>query len=166
MEHFISSAFTTPSQSVPPYSEPGDVDLNKVLEQALTAAYNIIEPQRIIIRCDRLPVLQGNQPHFDKLFDHIMQLVLSEPSAGNRQFLYVRCEEEEMDKEDLPVSGHNKTYIIQFHSNIILYAYWQIAYQPILSDCEQIAKTYGGSFTYTQLNSGSLFTLRLAGKPL
>lgn len=167
MEHFHPSGFNMPQQSVPPYSEDcTNVDLNQILQQALSIAKDIVEPHRIIIRCDSLPTVFGNPYQFKRLFTGILQLVLSDSLSGSRQFLYVRCEEEVMDKDVLSASGCDKTYIIQFHSNIILDAYWQTAYRPILADCEQIAKTYSGNLAYTQLNSGSLFTLRLAGKSL
>lgn len=168
MEHTIPSAFNTPQPFVPPYSDTvyEEVELSKTLHQALLKIQGVIESHRIIIRCEQLPVLRGNSDHFKKLFDVILSLVLSEPPAGSKQFLYVKCEEEEIAEDVLVLSGHHKTYIIHFHSNILLGAFWPTAYQHLITECEQIAKTYSGSFSYTHLNSGSLFTLRLSGKPL
>ena len=163
---FDVSSYQNELQGGKPVSVKEPVDLNKALHLALNSVQGVIETSQIIIRCDQLPVTEGNAADFQRLFNTVMQLVLSQSPVGSKQFLYIKCEEEEVEKEVMAVLGDTKFYIIQFHSNIVLGTYWQAAYRAPLSDCEQIAKTYNGSFAYAHLHSGSLFTLRLPAKSL
>jgi len=169
MNHIIPSALNNPSSNhLPvPNGEPVEVaDLNYILKQALLKIKDVMEGHSIIMRCDQLPVIEGRQQDFLKLFQTIMQFVLSRPPVASKQFLYIKCEEEELAKEVMDLSGPAKTYIIQFYTNTSFDAYWQAGQQPLLAQCEQIANSYSGSFAYTQFNSGCLFTLRLSGKPI
>ncbi len=170
MEHLMPSFDNVSpiNQTIKKYTEgkvaKDIVSLNILLQSALANTKQAIETHRIIVRCDELPTIEGDKQALEKLLNTIVDLIVSYPPVGIKQFLYVQCKEEEQSAYSV-ING-TKHYTFQFHTNIALDNYWQITHQPELKECELIAEKHNGRFIINNIESGCLFTLQLSGKPL
>lgn len=153
---------------IPPQNSPGvalAVDLNEIL-QAVCNRYIIEQGKDFILRFENLPLVQGSEQVFQKLFDSIASMVLNHPPYKSKLFLYVACKEQIEDEiMDLRLTDAIRLYKIDFYSNIITDQQWIEQYGSTLNECDLIARQSSGSFTFFPIcNTGCLFSISLPGK--
>lgn len=153
---------------IPPQNSPGialPVDLNEIL-QAVCNRYIIEQGKDFILRFENLPLVQGSEQVFQKLFDSIASMVLNHPPYRSKLFLYVTCKEEmEGDVMDLRLAGDIRLYKIDFYTNITTDEKWIEQYSSTINECDLIARQSSGSFSFFPIcNTGCLFSISLPGK--
>ena len=139
------------------------VNTNAVLQKVLQRL-NPEDRSKIALRCDDLPVLEGTEEDFEKVFSGLLQLILKNKPNGAKLFLHIHCTEEEIDPQ---TPKGLKQFSIQFNTNIIPCADWLQKRDQQFNEVAGIVQKNRGSLLLNQLkNSGCLFSVSLPGKTL
>ena len=154
-------------QSVPPAPERTVaagrklVNTNAVLQRTLQRL-SAEERSTIALRCDELPVLEGNEEDFESVFSGLLQLILQEKKNLATLFLHIHCTSEEIDPK---AQQGLKQISIQFNTNVTPCADWLEQNDQQFNEVAGILQTYGGNLLLNQLkNSGCTFSVSLPGK--
>lgn len=148
----------------PGFSETSSTDLNEVMQQSLQQFQSGTRNLNVIVRCERLPVIEADQKAIAKVFDSLVQMISNHPPPGSKLYLYVDCEEErqQQDPETLYVG---KRFFIRFHTNITTSEEWKAEYCRVLEECALTLQQFGAGFTVNEIkNTGCLFSISLSGK--
>jgi light-regulated signal transduction histidine kinase (bacteriophytochrome) len=139
------------------------LDLNKLVSEALQQLQASIQRSNVIVRCEQLPVTEGNEAALLRLFHDLIQLIIQHPPVGSKLFLYIDCATSQGD--DLIQTTDNRFYTIKFHTNIATSDEWRVSHQDVLSKCQQVLTEHHGEFAFRTTNSsGCLFSITLPGK--
>jgi signal transduction histidine kinase len=71
------------------YSE--QIQLNEIMQYSLQRLQQQKKNLDIIVRCQSLPTIEADKKNIVKVFDHLVQMIVSYPPTGTRLFLYVDC---------------------------------------------------------------------------
>jgi hypothetical protein len=119
----------------------------------------------IIIRCETLPVIEGDKKNIVRVFEDIVQMIISHSPTGARLFLYVNCEEENKEAINPELVKTNKRYKVNFHTNISTDEVWKTAHEKTIAGCKALLAQYGAGFTVNEVKlTGCLFSISLLGK--
>ncbi|MDB5251010.1 MAG: hypothetical protein JWP27_179 [Flaviaesturariibacter sp.] len=150
----------------PPQGAPGVtgatsvVDLNTVLQTVLEHRQEKLHGLQAILRCDRLPVVHGEEPAWLVMLTRLTDIVLDRPPVASKLFLYIRCEPEKGSPEE-----SERRYAISFHTNCSSDSSLEIHHAAALQECGAVCHAAGGTFSYYFLSpSRCLFTLTIPGK--
>jgi hypothetical protein len=138
-----------------------EVNGNSVLQrllQQLTAE----ERREMILRCDELPLLQGNEEEIQTLFSDLLQMILHKKGSVPRLFLHIHCKAE---AQEPPTMAGRTLYTVQFNSNIAPCADWMQEHRQQLARITALAQKHNGSFEVADAQ-GCVFSLSLPGKSL
>lgn len=135
-------------------------DLNTILGRVLSETGDL---RTSVIRCDELPVVQGDEEDLTRTFLYVLDFILSCPPAENTLFLHIKCEIARTDYIDLSFDTTHKMYTITFHSNSEAegrdFPHEQKKY------CMNCLSGIKGQFNVnTEPGTGWLFTLEVPGK--
>jgi hypothetical protein len=145
------------------YSE--QIQLNEIMQYSLQRLQQQKKNLDIIVRCQSLPTIEADKKNIVKVFDHLVQMIVSYPPTGTRLFLYVDCEEENKETAASELVKKNKRYRVNIHTNINTDDVWKTAHQKTIAECKAILAQYGAGFTVNEIRSaGCLFSISLLGK--
>src|SRR5688500_7769133 len=68
------------------------IDLNRLMQQVFEEQQQKVVQLQTIIRCDTLPVVQGNVQSLLALFRSMVGLILDHPPQNSKLFIYIKCE--------------------------------------------------------------------------
>lgn len=146
----------------PPGGSPAKwVNTNVVLKKVLQ---NLAPQERskIILRCDDLPLAEGDEAFFVDLFRGLLQMILQKKEEVPTLFLHISCE------AVLPSTGSNsgtELFTIQFNTNIIPCAAWFEKNKNWLNELSAQVAQNKGSLALNQFKaSGCIFSVSLPGK--
>src|SRR4051794_26958264 len=86
------------------------VRLNNVLQTVLQKYQQQINKGNIVIRCETLPVIEGDEQQLCKLFENIFS-ILFDSASDVRYFLNIDCSQEDHEIMNLSVSNHKIFHI-------------------------------------------------------
>lgn len=136
------------------------LSLNEIFRESMRKAQAEVDNLQVIVRCENLPKIEGNQKEMMQLFDNLLSMILNHPPKNSKLFLYVDCEEDEENSKNA-----EKRYIIKFNTNIAAHEDWKVINSQALINCRQILSGHNGSLVVNHINStGCLFILSLPGK--
>lgn len=140
------------------------VDLNEVLQATLQQFHKQIRSNRVVLRCDALPAISGNQSQLQQLFNSLFRLVLHCLPGNNLGYLHISCQEDKAPATCSPVLT-GTYYNIQFHTNVCIdKGKWRHAWK-IKKDAEALIQNHKGTLkVYDSLQTGRLFSVSLPGK--
>jgi hypothetical protein len=139
------------------------LDLNAVVSEALHQLQPSIQRSNVIVRCEQLPVTEGNEAALLHLFHDLIQLIIQHPPVGSKLFLFIDCTASQADEQ--PPSADARFYTIKFHTNIATSDEWRVSHQDVLSKSQQVLTEHHGEFAVRLNNSaGCLFSITLPGK--
>lgn len=148
------------SERLPDPAPLTTVDLNEVIAKVLKPFQVSGRNQQIVIRCDHLPVLAGNETVVESVFAELVKMILLQQS-GQKRFLHILCQEEKVIKDEMPASR----YRVQFHTNLVTDSKWKALYGERLIALKDLL---AGFNTYLHIHdlttSGCLFSISLPGK--
>lgn len=147
-----------------PHSYSEQINLNKVMQQALQQLPHGSKKADVVVRCENLPQTEADKKGIVRVFDGVMQMMAGPSSKGTKLFLYVACEEEDGEKDNFEPMQY-KRYKINFHVNIATDEEWKKLHQKTIADCKAILAPYGAGFTVNEIQStGCLVSISLLGK--
>src|SRR5688572_25842226 len=95
------------------------LSLNEMFKESMRKITSDISSLKVITRCDNLPNVKGNKDDVLILFEELIRMIVSDSTAPAQLFLYIDCEEIQVDKQQHFSEGFN-AYIIKFRTNISL----------------------------------------------
>ncbi|HEX8316410.1 MAG TPA: hypothetical protein VF609_15510 [Flavisolibacter sp.] len=157
----------------PPLNRPGTekpashhspltlVETNTLLRRAIQKLPAEIRGS-IVLRCDELARLQGNEEAIENAFSRLLQMIVEERQTGKQLFLHITCSQQK--EEDTIPSGLPR-FFIRFHTNLSPSASWMQEAESRINNIASFLLPYGGSLLVNQLkNSGCVFCITLPGK--
>lgn len=158
----IAQTMTDPEPRNGNFDQIEKVNLNETMQQSLQH-YQKGRNSNIVIRCESLPVIEGDGRNMAKAFDDIIRIIVNHPPAGSKLFLHIDCEEERIENDDPELA--KKVFTIHFHTNCQADGSWKIAHGKTIENCSTLLAQYGASFTMNNIKaSGCLFSISLLGK--
>lgn len=136
------------------------VNANAVF-QSILQQLDAEERKDVVLRCDEMPLLDGDEGDIKNLFAGLLQLILQQRKAVSRLFLHIHCTAAETDT---PAKGW-QPHTIQFHTNIIPQADWRRTSAQALNDITILVEKINGSLEISE-GQGCFFALSLPGKPV
>lgn len=130
------------------------VDLNSVLQrllQQLDAGIRF----NLVLRCDHLPQLPGNEADWEAVFSGLLQMIFQKKKDVTKLFLHIHC------------TSHDagNSFEIQFNTNISPCHNWMQAHKVQLTRISNMLKKHKGNLVVNQVKaSGSIFSVSLPGK--
>lgn len=141
------------------------INLNEVFQRSLELNHQGINKSAPVIRCDNLPYVNGDPGQMLKLFNLLLQMVLSKLPTACSSFIYIKCELEKEDVIDMTIEAGFKKYCIYIFSNTLHIKEWIENFQQELTELKNICSNINGSFKEnTSSETGCLFTITLPGK--
>jgi hypothetical protein len=140
------------------------VDLNKVVQEALTKAEGCLDKGKTIIRCDKLPHVVGEEKELGQFCNQLIDIILQHPPQNSKIFIYIKCIRAESKSMQLESITGLPMYEICFHTNSCNEPLWQVPNQEQLLQCAAVCKKYNGSFVSALGTRDYLFKLTLPGK--
>jgi hypothetical protein len=141
------------------------VDLNNILQQALQRHGPAIRTHKLVLRCQALPRVEGDPVRLLRLFEGLLEAILSQTPKGSRFLLHVDCgEERDPVVIDLSLAPGQLRYCIQFHTNITVTEEWKAMHGQFIADSMTLIAQQNGSFKVNEIkNTGCLFSISLPG---
>lgn len=140
------------------------LSLNQIFKESLKKAQSQADDLQIIVRCQNLPRINGSHAEIVQLFDMLLAMILNNPPQNSKLYLYVDCEEDNVDRIDSHFEGV-KQYLIKFYTNITIHDHWKVLNSQSLINCKQILSNLHGNLVVNNISStGCLFTISLPGK--
>lgn len=142
------------------------IDLNEVLGEVMKRFQSRLEKNKVISRCEILPVVEANKQQIIRIFDNMINIIVSSPASGTNLFLGINCNEED---SSMRLNGNGKSnyknYIISFYTNIQTNENWENNHQHLIAECKHLLEKNSGSFAMNnKINSGCSFYITLPGK--
>lgn len=134
---------------------------NAVLQKILLSL-QADERNKIVLRCDELPLLAGRQEDLENLFRSLLQMILQKKGEVSTLYLHISCAMEE--------SVHAgrfgpRIFTIQFNSNIVPCAHWLENNKDRLNALAAlVTKNKGTLVTNAFRSGGCIFSVSLPGK--
>jgi hypothetical protein len=139
------------------------VNTNVVLQNVLQQL-SAEDRNKIVLRCDDLPYVQGNECDFEFVFSGLLQMILQKKENVSKLFLHINCKTEE---EESQKSIGFKSFCIQFKTNIISCADWFEIHEEQINKIATILHKNGSSLAVNQMSgSGCIFSVSIPGKTL
>ena len=140
------------------------LSLNQVFKESIKKAEAQADDLQMIVRCQNLPQIKGNYSEIVQLFDMLLAMILNNPPQHSKLYLYVDCEEDNVDMIDSHFEGA-KQYLVKFYTNITTHDHWKVLNSQSLINCKQILSNLHGNLVVNNISStGCLFTISLPGK--
>jgi len=138
------------------------LSLNDIFKESMRKVQKSLGQVGIIVRCEILPQVRGNKEDISQLFEELIRMIVKNPVAGAKLYLYVAC------SESMDVSNEDegfKTYTIKFRTNISPNENWESSNIQALDKCRNILSLHHAAFLVNSNNSsGCLFSFSLPGK--
>jgi light-regulated signal transduction histidine kinase (bacteriophytochrome) len=148
---------------LPVTEENGLVNLNHVIQQLLQALAKEVKALQAIIRFDLLPFVKGNGTELYEVFENLFTSIINHPPAGNKLFIYIRCEKARSETMDLRLPEGFCLYTICVYTNIKVDEAWLHQHQQVRAR-KLIQQMMGNLITHPITNTGCLYELELPGK--
>lgn len=149
---------------LPLTDESSLVNLNLVVQNLLQAMQQVKELQAII-RFDLLPQVIGNDTELHEVFENLFTSIINHPPAGNKLFIYIRCEKAKSETMDLRLPEGFCLYTIGIYTNIKADERWLQLHQQQQERSKGIIQQMMGTLiTHPITNTGCLYELELPGK--
>lgn len=145
------------------YSE--QIQLNEIMQQVLQRLQQEKKNLDVIVRCQNLPAIEADKKNIAIVFDHLVQMIVSDPPTGTRLFLHIDCKEENKETATAELVKTNKRYRVNIHTNINSDDVWKRTHQKTIAECKALLAQYGAALTVNEAKStGCLFSISLLGK--
>jgi hypothetical protein len=138
------------------------VDANALLQKAIQ---NLSPAARnaVILRCDEMACLQGDEVAIGKAFTQLLQLIVNERESGQQLYLHITCSLDDKNATEEKTLALQR-FSIQFNTNITPQSAWMRDAEPRLNSIASLLLP-NGSLQVNQLkNSGCVFCISLPGK--
>lgn len=139
----------------------GWINPNAVLQKILHSL-QADERNKIVLRCDELPLVAGSEEDFENLFHCLLQMILQKKGEVATLYLHISCAREETAQ-----SGRfgPRMFTIQFNSNIVPCTHWFENNKDRLNAMETlVAENKGTLVTNAFRSGGCIFSVSLPGK--
>jgi hypothetical protein len=137
------------------------INPNAVLQKILHSLHTD-ERNKIVLRCDELPLVTGREEDFENLFRSLLQMILQKKGEVATLYLHISCTREE------PVHANrfgSRYFTIQFNSNIVPCNHWFENNKDRLNAMEAlVAENKGTLVTNAFRAGGCIFSVSLPGK--
>jgi hypothetical protein len=141
------------------------VDLNRLVQQVFEEHQQHVAQMQTIVRCDALPLVQGKVQPLLVLFRSLVGLILDNPPAKSKLFIYVKCERIDTDIIDMTLPEGFGPFLVSFYTNCNRSPEWEKENNNTLVLCQQLGAEVKGTLTFPSAQSaGCLFALNLPGK--
>jgi light-regulated signal transduction histidine kinase (bacteriophytochrome) len=142
------------------------MDLNEVIGVIMKRFQSSLGKNKVIARCEMLPVVEANKQQMTKAFDNLINIILSSSASGANLFLSINCNEESsLIKLNIDSKSNYKNYIISFYTNIQANKEWECSNLQRITECKHLIESNSGSFSMNyKINSGCSFYITLPGK--
>lgn len=139
------------------------INTNVVLQRVLQGL-DAGDRNKIVLRCDDLPMAAGDEESFEVLFSGLLQMILQKKNEVHTLFLHISCATEEQTQ--LTRSGSD-LFTIQFNTNIIPCTAWFDRNKEQLDELGAMVAKHRGRLVVNKLqSSGYIFSVSLPGKAL
>lgn len=140
------------------------VDANAVL-QKVVKRFSLELRNRVILRCDELPNVQGTTESIERIFGDVLELIMEKKQAVDQLYLHINSGTAFSNAQDISLPKGLKRFLIQFHTNITPGKDWLQVSEQKINAIAAMLSPFGGSLSVNQFkNSGSLFCITLPGK--
>ena len=121
-------------------------NFNDVVQYELITRQQQIHALQAIIRFDALPHVKGDKAVMANIIHYIFNSILSNPPAGTKLLIYIKCEKERTEVMDLSVTDDFQNFDISVFTNIIANESWQLQQQPQMAALKQMVESVHGTF--------------------
>src|SRR4051794_38262757 len=94
------------------------LSLNDIFRESMRKIQQLFPRVKIIVRCESLPVIKGNQQDIFQAFEELIGLIFLQSTTTAQLYLYIDCEDEEQLSEQEIITEGFKNYKIKFRTNI------------------------------------------------
>jgi hypothetical protein len=137
------------------------INANVVLQKILQSL-DAEDRSKIVLRCDDLPLVAGDEKDLEDLFRGLLQMILQKKGEVPTLFLHISCA---ADEQPLPATTASRFFTIQFNTNIVPSTDWFAVNQERLNKFEAVVTQCKGSLvTNAFKSSGCIFSVSLPGK--
>jgi hypothetical protein len=141
------------------------LSLNDIFRESMRKMQQLFPRVHIIVRCESLPVIKGNQQDISQAFEEMIELIFLSSDTISQLFLYIDCEDEEHLSEHAIRYEGFKNYTIKFRTNIFPNGNWEEANKELLARCRLVFSLHNAKFQVNTLNhTGFLFLISVPGK--
>ncbi|HEV7331337.1 MAG TPA: hypothetical protein VGN63_09885 [Flavisolibacter sp.] len=120
------------------------------------------EKGKIVLRCDDLPLVKGDEATLENLFQGLLQMILQKKEEVQTLFLHISCTADE--KTPMEKAG-TRFFTTQFNTNIIPCTAWFERNKGRLDELSAMVAQSNGSLAVNQFrSSGCIFSVSLPGK--
>lgn len=140
------------------------VNLTTIVQGVLEAVQRPPDQQKIILRCDTLPLVEADALDMQQLSNTLLNCILEHPPRRGKLFIYIKCNRANSEHLLTPTTGDIHHYEICFHTNSSNEPGWHEAHLQALELCEAICSRYNGLFSFADSSAACLFQLTLPGK--
>jgi hypothetical protein len=141
------------------------LSLNEIFRESMRRVQPAFAQLQIIVRCENLPVIKGNQEDITGVFEDLIRLILGYSATASQLFLYIDCEEADHGPADDIVQEGFKRYTIKFRTNISPDGNCEEVHKEIFAKCRQVLSVHNANFHVNRPNhTGFLFSISVPGK--
>lgn len=139
----------------------GWINSNAVLQKILQSLH-ADERNKIVLRCDELPLVAGREEDFENLFRCLLQLILQKKGEVATLYLHISCA---LAEPVHPGRFGSRYFTIQFNSNIVPCTHWFENNKDRLNAMEALVAANKGTLVTNAFRSGGcIFSVSLPGK--
>ena len=147
----------TPLAQTQKVAEATSTSLDNLMQQSLQTLKEDIQKQKVIVRCDTLPEVQGNLGDLQFVFTNILNSIINYP-AESRLFIYINYKKDSYQMNGDIIELTNGP-AIHFHSNLRVDDAWRQHHAVLLKQCHEMLHKYGAAFVISDHSCGSLFSI-------
>lgn len=154
--------------AVPPQTETfsstevHEVNTNFVLQSVLQQLRPEVK-NKIILRCDELPLVQGNKNEYTTVFTLLLHMLVAKQEEVSKLYLHIHCTRDSFSEF---TTASPALYCIRFYTNLIPSADWMKNHREQIDEANLLLQKQKGSLTVNAgNNTGCLFSVSLPGKP-
>ena len=141
------------------------LSLNDIFRESMRKIQQLFPRVKIIVRCESLPVIKGNQEDISQAFEELIGLIFLQSATTSQLLLYIDCEDEVQLSEQQIITEGFKYYTIKFRTNIFPNGSWEDANKELLARCRLVFSMHNAKFQVNTLNhTGFLFSISVPGK--
>ncbi len=139
------------------------IDTNAVLQRILQRL-EAEDRNKIVLRCDELPMVVSDEENFETLFNSLLQMILEKKDEVPTLFLHISCTTE---AQSILAKSGSALFTVQFNTNIVPCTNWFEINKDRLDELGTILAKYRGKLVVNEFrSSGSIFSVSLPGKSI
>ena len=141
------------------------LSLNDIFRESMRKIQPFFAQIKIIVRCENLPVIKGNQDDMSRVFEEMIRVIFRYSRTTSRSFLYIDSKEDEAGFEDDIIPEGFKKYTIKFRTNITLNENWEEVRNELLTKFRLVFSMHNAKFQVNKPgHTGFLFSISVPGK--